>query len=226
MSESRTILPPLSPGEISKGKQDKKLGLISDHIPESASILHIGCAGGEQSDERWMHRRLDTVAEDLVGIDIHEEAVQRMKADGWDVRTADAHEFEIDKKFEVIAAPNVIEHLHSPGQFLKKASDHLKRDGVVLVTTPRIWSLHHVLTWLKDKEVIVSPKHTQWFDDPTFCRLVELSPFEVARHETFRWQRLPASRLDQLYLLLENVLERANINDQYIDYQHFYCLKQ
>lgn len=215
----------LSPGKISRGKQDSKLDLFREHIPASPSILHVGCVGGEQTDERWMHRRLDDIASSLVGIDVDKDGIERMKADGWDAIVADAHEFDLGEKFDIVAVPNVIEHLHSPGQFLQRASEHLEPWGTLLVSTPRTWSLHHLLTWMKDGEVVVSPDHTMWFDDPTFRRLVDLSPFEVTRHETFRWQRSPASRLDQSYLLFEALLKRLGIGDRFIDYQHFYSLE-
>jgi 2-polyprenyl-3-methyl-5-hydroxy-6-metoxy-1,4-benzoquinol methylase len=171
-----------------------------------------------------MHRRLDRIANTLIGIDIDAEAISRIQEEGWDIQVADAQSFDLDMEFDVIAAPNVIEHLHSPGQFLQQAADHLVPNGRVLISTPRIWSLHHILTWLKDREVVVDPTHTCWFNDPTFRRLIQLSELSVLRHETFAWRRPPASKLDRMYLALERILRQLGLDDAYFDYQHFYCL--
>lgn len=172
-----------------------------------------------------MHRRINELASSLVGIDVHEPGIEAMRDAGWAAQLGDAHSFDFDREFDVIAAPNVIEHLHSPGQFLQTAAAHLQESGVVLLTTPRIWSLHHMATQLKDNRVVVSQDHTMWFDDPTFQRLVDHTPLSINASETFRWQRTAASRFDQAYLLVERSLSKAGIPDKYIDYQHFYCLK-
>jgi SAM-dependent methyltransferase len=188
-------------------------------------MLHVGCVGGQQTDARWMHRRLDESATSLVGIDMNKEGIRRMRADGWDAKVADAHEFDLNFEFDAIAALNVIEHLHSPGQFLQTAAAHLDQNGAVFVSTPRTWSLHHILSWLKDREVVVSSDHTMWFDDLTFRRLIDHSPLSVVRHETFRWRRTAASNVDRAYLSAERALGRIGIPDEYLDYQHFYYLE-
>jgi len=219
-------MPAISPGKTDRGESDKKLALFEEHAPASPSVLHVGCVGGQQTDARWMHRRLDELSSSLVGIDIHEAGIERMREAEWDAQVADAHEFDLDRKFDVVAAPNVIEHLHSPGQFLRSAAAHLAEDGVVLLNTPRTWSLHHVLTWVKDGEVVVSPEHTMWFDDLTFRRLVGLSSLRVTDHATFRWQRTAASSVDRAYLMIEQALASIGTPNKYHDCQHFYCLEQ
>jgi hypothetical protein len=79
---------------------------------------------------------------------------------------------------------------------------------------------------LKDTEVVVSRDHTMWFDDPTFQRLIDHTPLSVTSRETFRWQRTAASTLDRAYLVVERALSKVRFPDRYLDYQHFYCLKQ
>lgn len=226
MDRLENIFPDISPGQTDRGKQDAKVALFREHALPSASVLHVGCVGGQQTDARWMHRRLDELASSLVGIDVDKSGIERMRDAGWDAEVGDAHSFDLDRQFDIIAAPNVIEHLHSPGQFLQTAATHLHDDGAVLLTTPRIWSLHHFLTWLKDTEVVVSRDHTMWFDDPTFQRLIDHTPLSVMSRETFRWQRTAASTLDRAYLVVERALSKVRFPDRYLDYQHFYCLKQ
>lgn len=209
-------------------KQQAKRAVFGQYINSSDSVLHVGAVGGATNPdwpkEAWMHAYLEEMSEECVGIDIDSSAVERLQSNGHDIRHADAQDFDLGRTFNTIAAPNVIEHLPNPGQFLDCCADHIEEDGQVIISTPRPWTLHHVLTYLKDREMIVDPTHTCWFDEPTFRRLADLSPLEVSEKVSYSWPRVPAGSLDKIYLIFENALRRAGVDDQLLAPQHAYRL--
>lgn len=74
-------------------------------------------------------------------------------------------------EFDVVVAGDIIEHLGSPGLFLRSARDLLKPDGKLILTTPNIyafwsWFLYGVLGWAEPW-----PEHTCYF---TPCSLRQM----------------------------------------------------
>lgn len=210
-------------------KQEAKRELFGEYIGSDSHALHIGCVGGAKhewwDEESWFHAHLDEMAGSIVGIDTDKDAVEALQGADRDIRLMDAEEFKFYREFDVIAAPNVIEHLNRPGSMLDHCREHLTDDGRVLVSTPKTWNLHHFLRFAKDGEVVVDPSHTMWFDDPTFRQLAGRHALDVERHETFAWDRDPAGVLDGLYLAAERALRAIGVPDRCLDYQHFYVLR-
>ena len=46
--------------------------------------------------------------------------------------------FNFNKKYDLIVAVEIIEHLENPSHFIKKMKDHLKPNGIIILTTPSI----------------------------------------------------------------------------------------
>jgi len=53
-----------------------------------------------------------------------------------------------DKRFDLISAIEVLEHLENPGRFLDRVTKHLASGGYFLVTTPSIQSIRARLRFL------------------------------------------------------------------------------
>jgi 2-polyprenyl-3-methyl-5-hydroxy-6-metoxy-1,4-benzoquinol methylase len=200
--------------------------LIAEHLDDAESILHIGCVGhnhdGSAAPDEWMHGWLDQQAETVIGIDIQAGAIEQIQQDGYQVQLADAQDFALDEKFDAVIAPNVIEHLSSPGQMLDRAYKHLQPDGQLLISTPRPWALHRALTSIKNREVVVEPTHTMWFDDTTLSRLLSMHGFEVDHVELFRWDRDAEGAADAVYLYLESLLDGV-LHEHHLAYQIFFA---
>ena len=95
-------------------------------------VLEVGCATGEFC--HTLHNR----GLDVTGIDISESAIleaqSRYKTISFYIGTIDDVDSKI--KYDAIFAFEVIEHLTNPDGFFGKASELLKENGFLCITTP------------------------------------------------------------------------------------------
>lgn len=121
---------------------ERTLGGLHDalvpHLPElprDAAILDIGCGTGA-----WLHRLGGMGFTNLHGIDLDTAAFATDRA------TATFANLDYDdlglgqRKFDLISAIELIEHLENPGRLFHHVARHLADDGLFLVTTPNIHS--------------------------------------------------------------------------------------
>nr|WP_172632601.1 methyltransferase domain-containing protein [Methanotorris igneus] len=82
-------------------------------------------------------------------MDIDKERISQLKNKGYNVIYDDVQKFEnlkkLNKKFDVIVAGEIIEHLENPGLFLDKVKEFLKEDGILIITTPNMLSLRFII---------------------------------------------------------------------------------
>jgi 2-polyprenyl-3-methyl-5-hydroxy-6-metoxy-1,4-benzoquinol methylase len=98
-------------------------------------ILDIGCGTGA-----WLHRLGGLGYQHLHGIDLHPSDFSTKRAT---VSQANLDYDDIgldDRKFTLITAIELIEHLENPGRLFYHVSRHMSDDGMFLVTTPNIHS--------------------------------------------------------------------------------------
>ena len=113
-------------------------------------VLHLGFLG-EDEKKRFsdIHEFLLKNTKNTLGIDIDKKRVDILKKKGFDVMCDDAITLvklkETNRKFEVIFAGEIIEHLENPFQFIENLKELLKPDGVIILTTPNIYSLRFII---------------------------------------------------------------------------------
>lgn len=155
---------------------------------EGKDILDIGCAVGYKKED-WMHKHIKSVSKSIYGIDLDQKSIEAIKQMGYSVEYGDAQQFELEKKFNLIHAGELIEHLDNFAGFLTSVGKHLTDDGLLLLTTPnglRISNFFYAATGgLK-----VNYQHTCWFCEYTMKTLLERMGYEVVeigylKHETF-----------------------------------------
>jgi SAM-dependent methyltransferase len=116
------------------GTHSAAVELIIRHAPDRTSrILDVGCHTGA------LIRRLhDTGYKNVEGTDL----AQKFEEGAFPFTTADLNEpYEHlfnGKKFDVIVASEVVEHLDNPRHFLKGAHRLLSDGGIIIVTTPNV----------------------------------------------------------------------------------------
>lgn len=95
------------------------------------SVLDMGCSYGEF---------LANFGENSVGLTITDYEAEYGKSVGLDIRVANIEEYNVNlnKRFDVIFANNIFEHLYSPHSFLIETKKYLKEDGILILGVPVI----------------------------------------------------------------------------------------
>ena len=146
------------------------------------SVLDVGCAHEGISD-RWLHPKIKKVAKYLVGLDINKEMVSKLNYHGYKIVLGDCETVDLQWRFDVIVAGELIEHLSNPGLFLENMRKHLNGNGKLIITTPnRYNAVMNISCFIRnyiphyDKPW---PEHVNAFDEDTLTRLVERHGYKV-----------------------------------------------
>jgi 2-polyprenyl-3-methyl-5-hydroxy-6-metoxy-1,4-benzoquinol methylase len=112
-------------------------------MPRDMPILDVGCGSGA-----WLERLADLGFMDLQGVDRDSKSFGCSAASvfNWDI---DREAIDLGaKRFGLITAIEVIEHLENPGHFWDFVSTYLANEGRLLITTPNIHALRSRLRYL------------------------------------------------------------------------------
>jgi len=165
-----------------------RMKVIYPHIKDK-EVLDIGCYGelrglihNIKNDDTWMHGFLSKYSKHATGIDIVPDKIEVIKKNGYDVYCMSAEDFKFKKKFDVIFAGDVIEHLDNPGLMLRQCRKHLKEEGLLIVTTYNIFNLDYKLANIIrffDNNLEVHPNHTCFYSPTTIKNLLFRNGFKV-----------------------------------------------
>jgi len=144
---------------------------------------------------RTSYAQYEAVARHCMGIDIVADEIARWKAKGHNVILADAEDFAVDRKFDIIVASDLIEHLANPGKFLDRARRHLKISGRLCIVTPNAHSLNNVFKSLLGLGVESNPEHACWYDRTTLRQLLARFGFHPIEEYWQDYKRHPAAAL-------------------------------
>lgn len=100
---------------------------------EGKSVLDAGCGEGYGTD------LVAAVAAEAIGVDYEEPVIRRAQERYPRARFQTANLVSLpfeDERFDVVVSMQVIEHLHSPQEFLTECRRVLRPDGVLLISTP------------------------------------------------------------------------------------------
>ena len=150
----------LAPFGITAERRRAQLMFLTDDRP--ATLLDVGCGDGSflktMSDRGWTVTGIDFDAaairgiRERLGVEAHVATARSMAAEG--------------RKFDVITASHVIEHVADPVGFLADCARLLKPGGRVIVKTPNAASLGHALfgpSW----RGLEPPRHLYVFTRPS-----------------------------------------------------------
>ena len=140
-----------------------------------------------------------------MGVDILAKEVKLLNELGFNVVCADVEQMELGRKFDVIIAGELIEHLDNPGLFLQRVKSHLEEDGLLILTTPNPFALGNAFIPIKlllGGDYSVNKEHKCWYCLKTLRQLLEKYGFKIIEQRTISRDRyLSVKRFVQTKLL-------------------------
>ena len=160
--------------------RNKRIELILEEVKETDSVLDVGCASHDHVETHvWIHKLLCEKARRVVGIDTRLPEEER----AYNIVKADVETMELDEKFDLIVAGELIEHLSNPGAFLERARKHLKEGGRLVLTTPNPWDWTRFVRAVLRMPLIPVKDHVCWYDEQMIANLGNRYGFKVERVE-------------------------------------------
>lgn len=150
-----------------------KLNKIKKLFPNGKlNILDVGCGWGNFL-QLLKKNRLS-----YLGIDLSQQAVDICREKGLNCQKADLIDLGKIKgqKYSVITFFQVIEHLKNPLDYLRAAKKLLKKNGVLLMTTPNNNSPLRILFGSK-WPVYNTPSHYYFYSKKSLGRLLKMAGF-------------------------------------------------
>jgi 2-polyprenyl-3-methyl-5-hydroxy-6-metoxy-1,4-benzoquinol methylase len=175
-----------------KTVDDPKIKFFKKYC-KNKCILDLGCIDHDPLNSNgnyWLHGHLKSVSKVLVGLDYYKKGVDYFLGSEFDIRYGDAQSYDLNQKFDVVSAGDLIEHLPNPGQFLSCARDHLKDDGMLIISTPNPWCWKYIAYFaLHRHSNRINPEHICWFCTTTLRLLLSRYKFDIIEIEycSRRW---------------------------------------
>jgi 2-polyprenyl-3-methyl-5-hydroxy-6-metoxy-1,4-benzoquinol methylase len=182
-------------------------------------VLHLGCADSDYTDTRldnlsaFMHYRLSRVCWHLVGLDISQEDLAKLKSrwPEWELVTGNVEHLDqagLGGRFDLILAGEIIEHLLNPGLFLSSARGLLKPDtGRMVITTPNHFGTRRLVHMLRGREKN-HPHHTCYYSYHTLQTTLKQCGYRI--DTTLGYSSPPSGGPAKraLYFLVERLPEK------------------
>ena len=122
-------------------KFDYRRKIILKYI-KNKTVLDLGV--GDIRD-RFLHEFVAKHSKKAIGLEISQKRADALSEKGYNIIIGDAQNFDLKKKFDVILAGDLIEHLENPGLFIKSVKKHMKNDSIFILNTPNIYSINLLL---------------------------------------------------------------------------------
>ncbi|MDW7774286.1 MAG: class I SAM-dependent methyltransferase [Desulfobulbaceae bacterium] len=135
------------------------------------NALEFGCGEGLFLEEL---KKRDVIINDLTGIDLRKDAIeyaQKLHSEYY-FECIDIFDFNPDKKFELVIASQVLEHLLNPPSFLTKLA--CLSSHYLLLTVP--WEpWFQIMNLLRGRDILRlgnHPEHVNRWNKNEFCSLI------------------------------------------------------
>ncbi len=127
-------------------------------------ILEVGCSYG------YLTYSLNRMGHRAKGIDISKEAIGFARSQfGEYFEVSDLKDYKDEKKFDLIIATELIEHLPDPVGFVQKCKGLLEKEGRIIITTPNK-DYNGDAVWKTD----LPPVHTVWLSRKSFEKMAKM----------------------------------------------------
>lgn len=160
------------------GLKDLDIFNFADKYLSGKRMLDIGCAIGQ------LPEYFENKGWDAMGVDLSEEMIKHGHRLGRKLIHGTIFDIEKENYFDLIHTSNVLEHVLDPDLWLEQINNLLKKDGVLILTTPNSASLQRHIK-VEEWRHIVNEDHIQIFNKSNLRKLLINSGFEIIEH--FTW---------------------------------------
>lgn len=139
-------------------RQLKRRNMTGGHL------LEVGCSYG------FLLEEAESMFKSLTGTDFDSEALKRVKQLGYQGIQGGVDALPTDKRYDLIVATGVIEHIYNPIEFVKQLSQYLSATGWIVLATPPMnsfWLKLQGKNWASFK----IPEHVTYYDHHTLSEL-------------------------------------------------------
>lgn len=160
-----------------------RLGIFLPYI-KGKDVLDLGCVNHEIEffmQESCLHSMMKPHCKTITGVDRKREEVAELNTIGYNIICQDVEKLNLKKKYDVIIAGEIIEHLSNPGNMLQSARKYLKDGGRLIITTPNAFSADRSIISLVREDVPTNQEHTFYFTRQTLTELLSRYGFKVEK---------------------------------------------
>lgn len=166
-------------------------------IEEETTVLDIGCGSGKFL--KYLKEKKNC---DCTGLELNENAISEAVQNGLKVKSefVQQHAEDINNRYDVVCAFQVLEHIADAGSFLEGAIKCLKPNGKLIICVPN----NNPWFYQYDKfhTLNLPPHHMNMWDENALTRLasyygfdkVQISEEPVSRYRFFARQKLKTNR--------------------------------
>ncbi len=153
-------------------------------------VLHLGCSSGQHIRARiergsLLHSKLNNVASVLHGLDLDEDSLKVM-SDEYGIQhlhhgnAEKLEEADINEKFDIVLAGDLLEHLTCPGAMLEGIKPLLLNTGRVVISTNNAFGLNYqIRRWTGN--FIEHFEHVCFFSPETLLHLFERHGYKIIK---------------------------------------------
>ena len=177
--------------EKEAGDQLSRWQFLIDHA-KNKRVIHLGCLDHESlirpkiADASWLHGAVTEEASECVGVDIDEEVIQMLQVEynidnivNYDATNQEDLPERLDREWDTILFPDVIEHIPDPVKFLSSLRSGLgQRAKQLVITTPNALCYDNLYLAMNNKEYINSD-HISIFTPYTLGKTVTNAGWNV-----------------------------------------------
>ena len=154
---------------------------VLEHVKKELIVLDVGCGNGE------LLNKISNKIEKGFGIDrgIKERSEGNIR---YLKRNIENEEFKLNEKFDVVTMVDVIEHLLHPEKVLKNVKKVMKKNGLLIITTPTPKS-KPILEFMAFKLRVINESeirdHKIYFSDKKLKKILKAAGFKELKHKHF-----------------------------------------
>lgn len=187
---------------------------------KSGAILDVGCGRGD------LLAKVEKCGWEVAGTQISANSVKTAKKNyGLDIFYGDFLKSGFpEEHFDVVSFYYVLEHVHQPKAYLKKAKELLKSDGIMIIAIPDGDSFQAAF-FRKNWLMLEPPRHLYMFNRKSLKRIFDALGLKIIKKSHFAWDMNPFSLLQSIMNLFlsppnlffnlmkhRRIIQRSNYN--------------